>query len=130
MLHRAILGSMERFIGILIEHYAGRFPLWLSPVQAVVASITEEAAAYGKEVARECAAAGLRVVADTGNEKINYKVREHSLAKVPVMLVVGRREAEQRSVALRRLGGSAQESLALGEAVARLKEEAEPPGPR
>jgi threonyl-tRNA synthetase len=130
MLHRAILGSMERFIGILIEHYAGRFPLWLSPVQAVVASITEEAATYGKEVARECAAAGLRVVADTGNEKINYKVREHSLAKVPVMLVVGRREAEQRSVALRRLGGSAQESLALGEAVARLKEEAEPPGPR
>jgi threonyl-tRNA synthetase len=130
MLHRAILGSMERFIGILIEHYAGRFPLWLSPVQAVVASITEEAAAYADEVARECAAAGLRVIADTGNEKINYKVREHSLAKVPVMLVVGRREAEQRSVALRRLGGSAQESLALGEAVARLKEEAEPPGPR
>jgi threonyl-tRNA synthetase len=130
MLHRAILGSMERFIGILIEHYAGRFPLWLSPVQAVVASITEEAAPYAEEVARECVCAGLRVIADTGNEKINYKVREHSLAKVPVMLVVGRREAEQRSVALRRLGGSAQESLALGEAVARLKEEAEPPGPR
>ena len=130
MLHRAILGSMERFIGILIEHYAGRFPLWLSPVQAIVASITEEAAAYADEVARECAAAGLRVVADTGNEKINYKVREHSLAKVPVILVVGRREGEQRSVALRRLGGSAQEFLALTEAVARLKEEAEPPGPR
>jgi threonyl-tRNA synthetase len=130
MLHRAILGSMERFIGILIEHYAGRFPLWLSPVQAVVASITDEAAPYAEEVALECAAAGLRVAADTGNEKINYKVREHSLAKVPIILVVGRREAEQRSVALRRLGGSAQESLALGEAVARLKEEAEPPGPR
>ena len=95
---------------------------------AVVASITEEAAAYAEEVARECAAAGLRVVADTGNEKIIYKVREHSLGKVPIILVVGRREAEQRSVALRRLGGSAQESLALGEAVARLKEEAEPPG--
>jgi threonyl-tRNA synthetase len=129
MLHRAILGSMERFIGILIEHYAGRFPLWLAPVQAVVASITDEAAGYAEDVARECAAAGLRVTTDTGNEKINYKVREHSLAKVPVMLVVGRREAEQRSVALRRLGGSAQESLALGEAVARLKEEAAPPGP-
>ena len=130
MLHRAILGSMERFIGILIEHYAGRFPLWLAPVQAVVASITEEAAGYAEEVARECAAAGLRVATDTGNEKINYKVREHSLAKVPVMLVVGRREAEQRSVALRRLGGSAQENLALAEAIARLKEEAAPLGPR
>jgi threonyl-tRNA synthetase len=130
MLHRAILGSFERFIGILIEHYAGRFPLWLAPVQAVVASITEEAAGYADEVARECAAAGLRIVTDARNEKINYKVREHSLAKVPVMLVVGRREAEQRSVALRRLGGSAQESLALAEAVARLKAEAAPPGPR
>ena len=83
MLHRAILGSMERFIGILIEHYAGRFPLWLAPVQAVVASITAEAAEYAAEVARECAAAGLRVELDAGNEKITYKVREHSLAKVP-----------------------------------------------
>src|SRR3954471_12089754 len=129
MLHRAILGSFERFIGILIEHYAGNLPLWLAPVQAVVASITEEASPYAEEVARELTAAGLRVVTDAGNEKINYKVREHSLAKIPVMLVVGRREAEQRSVALRRLGGSAQESLALGEAVARWKEEAAPPGP-
>ena len=123
MLHRAILGSMERFIGILIEHYAGRFPLWLSPVQAVAASITEEAAPYAEEVARACAAAGLRVETDTGNDKINYKVREHSLAKVPVMLVVGRREAESRSVSLRRLGGNAQEALALDEAIARLKVE-------
>ena len=123
MLHRAILGSMERFIGILIEHYAGRFPLWLAPVQVVVASITDEAVPYAEEVARECAAAGLRVEADTGNEKINYKVREHSLAKVPVMLVVGRREAEGRSVSLRRLGETAQETLALDEAVARLKVE-------
>ena len=95
MLHRAILGSIERFIGMLIEHYAGRFPLWLAPVQAVVATITSEAADYAGEVARECAAAGLRVTLDTGNEKIGYKVREHSLAKVPMMLVVGRREAEQ-----------------------------------
>ena len=127
MLHRAIFGSMERFIGILIEHYAGRFPLWLAPVQVVVASITSEAADYAAEVARECAAAGLRAVLDNGNEKISYKVREHSLEKVPVMLVVGRREAENRAVALRRLGGNAQEALALGEAVARLKEEAAVP---
>jgi len=127
MLHRAILGSFERFIGILIEHYAGRFPLWLAPVQAVVASITEEAAPYAEEVARECAAAGLRVVTDAGNEKINYKVREHSLAKIPLMLVVGRREAENRAVSLRRLGGKEQEALALGEAIAKLKVEAAEP---
>jgi threonyl-tRNA synthetase len=124
MLHRAILGSMERFIAILIEHYAGRFPLWLAPVQIVVATITSEAADYAGEVARACAAAGLRAVLDVGNEKINYKVREHSLAKVPIMLVAGRREAANRSVALRRLGGNEQEILALGEAVARLKTEA------
>jgi len=124
MLHRAIFGSLERFIGILIEHYAGRFPLWLAPVQIVVASITSETAEYAREVKRECAAAGLRVDVDVGNEKINYKVREHSLAKVPVILVVGRREADNRSVALRRLGGKDQETLALDEAVARLSEEA------
>jgi threonyl-tRNA synthetase len=127
MLHRAIFGSLERFIGILIEHYAGRFPLWLTPVQVVVASITSETAEYAHEVAREAGAAGLRVAVDVGNEKINYKVREHSLAKIPVMLVVGRREAAESSVALRRLGGKEQEALALGEAVARLKKEAEVP---
>jgi threonyl-tRNA synthetase len=127
MLHRAIFGSMERFIGILIEHYAGRFPLWLAPVQVVVASITEEAANYAAEVVRACAAAGLRAVLDAGNEKISYKVREHSLAKVPIMLVVGGREAGMRAVALRRLGGNAQEALALDEAVARLKVEAAVP---
>ena len=128
MLHRAILGSFERFIGILIEHYAGNLPLWLAPVQAVVASITEEAAPYAEEVARELTAAGLRAIADPGNEKISYKVREHSLAKVPLILAVGRREAEQRTVSLRRLGSPAQEALALGEAIARLKVEAVPPG--
>jgi threonyl-tRNA synthetase len=127
MLHRAIFGSLERFIGVLIEHYAGRFPLWLAPVQIVVASITSETADYAAEVSRECAAAGLRVELDAGNEKITYKVREHSLAKVPIMLVVGRREAANRSVALRRLGGKEQEALALGEAVARLKREATVP---
>jgi threonyl-tRNA synthetase len=127
MLHRAILGSVERFIGILIEHYAGRFPLWLAPVQIVVASITSEAADYAEEVVRACATAGLRAVLDSSNEKIAYKVREHSLAKVPVMLVVGRREAANQSVALRRLGGNDQEALALGDAVARLTHEAAVP---
>jgi threonyl-tRNA synthetase len=127
MLHRAVLGSVERFIGILIEHYAGRFPLWLASVQAVVATITSEAAAYAEEVAHECASAGLRVELDSGNEKIGYKVREHSLAKVPVLLVVGQREAATRSVALRWLGGKEQEALALGEAVARLTKAAAVP---
>jgi threonyl-tRNA synthetase len=127
MLHRAILGALERFIGVLIEHYAGRFPLWLAPVQIVVATITSEGADYAGEVAQECVAAGLRVVLDAGNEKITYKVREHSLAKVPIMLIVGPREAATRSVALRRLGGKEQEALALGEAVARLTEEAAVP---
>jgi threonyl-tRNA synthetase len=128
MLHRAILGSMERFIGILIEHYAGHFPLWLAPRQIVVASITEEAADYAEEAAREFRGAGLRAAADVGNEKIGYKVREHSLAKVPVIVAVGRREAAQRMVSLRRLGNAAQESLALADAVARLNIEASPPG--
>ncbi|HYM71808.1 MAG TPA: threonine--tRNA ligase, partial [Stellaceae bacterium] len=127
MLHRAILGSFERFIGILIEHYAGRFPLWLAPVQAVVATITEEADAYAAEVVKACSEAGLRVAVDSSNEKINYKVREHSLARVPIMLVVGRREAETRSVSLRRLGGNAQQALALADAVDRLKVEAAVP---
>src|SRR4029077_6223153 len=103
------------------------FPLWLAPVQIVVASITEEAADYAREVLAECKAAGLRGTLDTGNEKISYKIREHSLAKLPVLLVVGRREAVARSVALRRLGGKEQEVLALGEAVARLNAEAAVP---
>ena len=127
MLHRAILGSMERFIAILIEEYSGRFPLWLAPVQAMVLTITGEADPYAREVAEVAAAAGLRVETDLRNEKINYKVREHSLAKVPVLLVVGKREAETRSVAIRRLGGKEQEILALDEAVARLNAEAAPP---
>jgi threonyl-tRNA synthetase len=127
MLHRAILGSMERFIGILIENYAGAFPLWLAPVQAVVATITSDGDTYADEVARACAAAGLRVLVDTGNDKIGYKVREHSLAKIPVMLVVGRRESENRAVSLRRLGSNEQQSLALDEALARLKVEAAAP---
>jgi threonyl-tRNA synthetase len=127
MLHRAVFGSMERFIAILIEQYAARFPLWLAPVQAVVATITSDADAYAEEVRAACTAAGLRVEADLRNEKINYKIREHSLAKIPALLVVGKREAEMGSVALRRLGGKDQEVLALGEAIARLTEEAAVP---
>jgi len=127
MLHRAIFGSMERWIGILIEQFAGRFPMWLSPVQVVVATITDAADDYAREVAAACKAAGLRVAMDLRNEKINYKVREHSEAKVPALLVVGAREAEGKQVAVRRLGGKAQEILALDDAVHRLKTEAEAP---
>ncbi len=127
MLHRAILGSFERFLAILIEQYAGRFPLWLAPVQVTVATITSDADAYADEVRAAFAAAGLRVETDFRNEKINFKVREHSLAKVPVIAVVGRREAEERKVALRRLGGKEQEILALDEAVAKVTAEATPP---
>ncbi|MBI2584692.1 MAG: threonine--tRNA ligase [Rhodospirillales bacterium] len=127
MLHRAILGSFERFLGILIEHYAGKFPLWLAPVQAVVATITSDADDYAKKVLAALGDAGLRAELDVRNEKINYKVREHSLAKVPVMLVVGAKEAADGTVAVRRLGGKAQEILALKEAVARLMEEAAGP---
>ncbi|UEM03092.1 threonine--tRNA ligase [Skermanella rosea] len=127
MLHRAILGSMERFIGMLIEHYAGKFPLWLAPLQAVVATITNEADDYAAEVANELRRAGVRVELDTRNEKINFKVREHSLAKVPLMVVVGKREAEERTVALRRLGGKDQEVLALDAAVNTIVAEARSP---
>ncbi|MBU0726995.1 MAG: threonine--tRNA ligase [Alphaproteobacteria bacterium] len=127
MLHRAILGSFERFLGILIEQYAGRFPLWLAPTQIVVATITNEADEYAVEVAETLKAAGLRVETDLRNEKINYKVREHSLAKVPALLVVGKREAVERNVAMRRLGGDKQEVLALDEALHKLMEEAQAP---
>ncbi len=127
MLHRAILGSFERFLAILIEQYAGRFPLWLAPVQVVVATITSDGDAYAEEAHAALAAAGLRANLDLRNEKINLKVREHSLQKVPVMAVVGRREAEERTVALRRLGSKAQEVLSLDEAVARLSGDARPP---
>ena len=127
MLHRAILGTFERFIGILIENFAGKFPLWLSPLQAVVTTITSEGDAYAEEVALALKAAGLRCESDLRNEKINYKVREHSLAKVPVIIAVGKREAAERTVSIRRLGSDKQESLALEEAVHRLRQEAMPP---
>ena len=127
MLHRAIFGSYERFIGILIEHYAGRFPVWLAPVQAVVATITSEADGYAHDVTAKLKAAGIRVDADTRNEKINYKVREHSVAKVPHLLVVGMREAEEGKVAIRSLGSDGQRIMTLEEAIAMLKHEATPP---
>jgi threonyl-tRNA synthetase len=127
MLHRAILGSFERFLGILIEQYAGRFPLWLAPVQVVVAPIVSDANGYAEEIAGIMRARGLTVSTDLRNEKINAKVREHSLAHVPVIAVVGRREAEQRQVSLRRLGSEAQEVMALDEAVTMLAAEGLPP---
>ena len=127
MLHRAILGSMERFIGVLIEHHAGRLPLWLAPLQVVVATITQDADDYARTVLAALKRAGLRADIDLRNEKISYKVREHSVKKVPVMLVVGKREAEDGSVAIRRLGGRAQETLALDRALHTLEVDARSP---
>ena len=127
MLHRAIFGSFERMIGILIENYAGRFPLWLAPTQAVVVTVVSDADSYANEVADRLRAAGMRVDTDLSNEKINYKVREHSLAHVPLIVAVGRRDAEGRTVAIRRLGSDKQEVLELGAAVTTLSTEARPP---
>ncbi len=127
MLHRAILGSLERFIGILIENVAGAFPMWLSPVQVVVATISEAADGYANEAAEVLRKAGLRVEVDTRSEKINYKVREHSLQKIPVIAVVGAKEAEERKLALRRFGSKDQSVVGLDEAAAMLAEEALPP---
>src|SRR4051812_38034518 len=127
MLHRAMFGSLERFTGILIEHYAGHFPLWLSPLQAIIATITNDADDYAREVLAAAQRLGLRVQSDLRNEKINYKVREHSLAKVPVLLVVGKKEAETRSVSIRRLGKEGQQVMPLDAALKALADEAVPP---
>ncbi|MCF8504913.1 MAG: threonine--tRNA ligase [Caulobacter sp.] len=127
MLHRAILGSFERFIGIMIENYAGRFPMWLSPVQAVVTTIVSEADDYAEQVAAKFRAAGLRVETDLRNEKVGYKIREHSVAKVPAIAVVGRKEAEEGTVAIRRLGSQDQTVVSVEEAIRILTEEATPP---
>jgi threonyl-tRNA synthetase len=127
MVHRAICGSMERFLGILIENYAGHFPLWFAPVQVVVATITSEADDYAAKVAERLKHAGLLAQVDLRNEKINYKVREHSLAKVPVILVCGKREAEEGTVNVRRLGSRDQESMTFEAAVSMLVDEAMPP---
>ena len=127
MLHRAILGSFERILGILIENYAGAFPLWLAPTQVVVTTITSDADEYAIQATEKLRKAGLRVETDLRNEKINYKIREHSLAKTPVIAVVGRKEAEQGMLALRRLGSDSQELLSLDEAIRRLSDDALPP---
>ena len=127
MLHRAMFGSLERFTGILIEHFAGHMPLWLSPVQIVVATITEEADDYALQLIAEARRMGLRVEGDLRNEKINYKVREHSLAKIPVMLVVGRKEAAERGVSMRRLGSPNQTGGTADAVLAALVEEAVAP---
>jgi threonyl-tRNA synthetase len=127
MLHRAMFGSLERFTGIMIEHYAGHLPLWLSPLQAVVATITSDADDYAREAIVAARRAGLRVEGDLRNEKINYKVREHSLAKVPVLLVVGKKEAAERTVSIRRLGSEGQQVMPLDAALAALAQEAVPP---
>jgi threonyl-tRNA synthetase len=127
MVHRAICGSMERFLGILLEHFAGVFPLWLAPRQIVVATIVSDADDYARHVVAKLAKAGLRAEADLRNEKINYKVREHSLAKVPVLLVVGKREMEEGAVNVRRLGAREQSSMKLEEATEALRAEATAP---
>jgi threonyl-tRNA synthetase len=127
MLHRAVLGSMERFVGVLIEHYAGKFPLWLAPTQAVVATIVNDADAYAKKAAAALKLAGIRTEVDLRNEKINYKVREHSLAKVPYLLVAGRKEAEEGTLSVRRLGSERQETIALDALIKQLLAEAAPP---
>jgi len=127
MLHRAVLGSMERFIGVLIEHHAGKFPLWLAPVQAVVTTIVNDVDNYARDVAATLKLAGLRVETDTRNEKINYKVREHSLAKTPFILVAGRKEAEERTLSVRRLGSEKSETMTLDAVIALLQQESVPP---
>ncbi|MBO6633519.1 threonine--tRNA ligase [Parvibaculum sp.] len=127
MLHRAILGTLERFIGIMIESCAGKLPMWLAPVQAVVATITADADEYAEKVAAELRAAGIRVELDTRNEKINYKVREHSVGKVPAILVAGKREAEEGTLSVRRLGSQQQQTMALADVVTSLRDEATPP---
>lgn len=127
MVHRAICGSMERFLGILIENFAGHFPLWLAPRQVVVATLTSDADDYAKSVVEKLKAVGLSAEADLRNEKINYKVREHSLSKVPLILVCGRREAEEGTVNVRRFGSRDQEAMTLDAALAAFVEEATPP---
>ena len=127
MLHRAILGTFERFLGIMIENYGGAFPLWLAPIQVVVATITSDSDDYARKVAAQLELAGLRVETDLRNEKINYKIREHSLSKTPIIAVVGRKEAETSQVALRHLGSDGQTLLSLDEAIVRLIAQATPP---
>ena len=127
MLHRAILGSMERFIGILIEEYSGKFPLWLAPTQVVVATITDAADGYAKDIHAQLLKAGIRAELDLRNEKINYKVRDHSMHKIPVMYVVGAKESETKGVSVRRLGSEQQQVMAFADALGQLLQEAGTP---
>ena len=127
MIHRAICGSMERFLGVVLEHYAGHLPLWLAPKQAVICTIVSDADDYAHEAMKQATQLGLRASTDLRNEKINYKVREHSLAKVPVLLVVGKKEAAERTVSIRRLGSDGQQIMPLDQALAMLADEALPP---
>jgi threonyl-tRNA synthetase len=127
-LHRAIFGSLERFIGVLLEHYAGALPFWLAPQQVVVATITSDADRYAEQVAARLGAAGLRATVDLRNEKINYKVREHSLAKIPALIAVGKREVAESTVAIRRLGQQQQTVMPLAAAIEQLRSEAESRG--
>ena len=127
MLHRAILGSLERFIGMMIENYAGKMPMWLAPVQVVVATIVSEADDYAQKLVDRLKAGGIRAELDTRNEKINYKVREHSVQKVPLMFVVGKREAEEGTVSVRRLGTEGQKVVPATDAIVELMAEAVPP---
>jgi threonyl-tRNA synthetase len=127
MLHRAILGSLERFIGMMIESYAGKMPMWLSPVQVVVATIVSDADDYAAKLVKQLTDAGIRAELDVRNEKINYKVREHSTQKVPVMLVVGKREAEEGTVSVRRLGTEGQKVVPAMDAIVELIGEVTPP---
>jgi threonyl-tRNA synthetase len=127
MLHRAILGSLERFIGVMIEHYAGKLPLWLAPVQVVVATIVSDADGYARKLVEELRAKGIRAELDVRNEKINYKVREHSVVKVPLMFVVGKREAEEGTVSIRRLGSEGQRVVPAAQAIAELEAETTAP---
>ena len=127
MLHRALFGSIERFLGILIENHAGRLPLWLSPEQVVVAPVTSDFDDYAQEVAQKLNAAGLKAKTDLRNEKITYKIREHSVAKIPVIAVVGAKEKENKTVTIRRIGSDKQEVLGLNDLIAKLVEEAKMP---
>jgi threonyl-tRNA synthetase len=130
MIHRAICGSMERFLGVVLEHYAGHLPLWLAPTQAVIATITSDADDYAREASAATQHAGLRSELDLRNEKINYKVREHSLAKIPALLVIGKKEATDRTVSIRRLGKEDQTVMPLDAALKMLADEASPPDVR
>lgn len=127
MLHRAILGSLERFIGVMIESYAGKLPLWLAPTQCVIATIVTDAEPYAEELQKQMQELGLRTELDLRNEKISYKIREHSVQKVPYIFVIGKREAEEKTVAIRQLAGKDQEVVSAEEALKRLAEEAKPP---